>query len=106
MDGYMVDFRALQDAAAGVNGVVDEISAHPVGRIAHDPSAVGHQPLAATLSDFLDRWQRGVSHLASDGRQIAARLTANVNAYAAVEEHLSGQFSAILRGTGTDPGMH
>jgi hypothetical protein len=106
MDGYMVDFRALQDAAAGVNGVLDDVSAHPVDGIPHDASAVGHEALAATLSDFLDRWQRGVSNLASDGRQIAERLTANVNAYTEVEERVSGLFTAILRGAGADPGVH
>jgi hypothetical protein len=102
----MVDLRALQDAAAGVNGVLDDVTAQPVSGIPHDSSAVGHEALAATLSDFLDRWQRGVSNLASDGQQIAARLTANVTAYTTVEEHVSGQFTAILRGTGADPGMH
>lgn len=106
MDGYMVDFRALQDAAAGVNGVLDDVSAHPVNGIPHDPSAVGHQALAATVSDFLNRWQRGVSNLASDGQQIAARLTANVNAYSTVEEHVTAQFNGVLSGTGSDPGMH
>jgi hypothetical protein len=105
VSGYMVDFRALQDAAAGVNGVLDDVSANPVDAIPHDASAIGYQPLADTLSDFLGRWQRGVSNLASDGRQIAAQLTANLNAYAAVEERLTGQFNGILRGSGADPGV-
>jgi hypothetical protein len=106
VNGYMVDIRALRDAAAGVNGVLDDVGESPVSSIPHNLSAIGHQALAATLSDFLGRWQRGVSNLASDGEQIASRLTANVNAYAAVEEHLTGQFNGVLRGSGADPGMH
>lgn len=56
-------------------------------------------------SDFLSRWQRGVDNLSKDGQEIATRLTANVNAYRAVEEHTHKQFHGMLHGTGTDPGV-
>ena len=105
-DGFRVDLYALERAAAGVNGTLNEVNKQQVSDIPHDSSAIGHDDLASTLSDFLDRWQRGVNHLAEDGQQIATRLTANVNAYVKVEKGLAGQFNGILQGSSADPGEH
>jgi hypothetical protein len=102
---YSVDLDALEKAASGVNGTLDEISVQKVSDIPHDTSAIGHGELASTLSDFLSRWQRGVDNLSKDGQEIATRLTANVNAYRAVEAHTHQQFHGMLHGTGTDPGV-
>lgn len=102
---YSVDLDALEKAASGVNGTLDEISVQKVSDIPHDASGIGHGELAGTLSDFLSRWQRGVDNLSKDGQEIATRLTANANAYRAVEEHAHQQFHGLLRGTGTDPGV-
>ncbi|MEV7470600.1 hypothetical protein AB0O20_29455 [Streptomyces kronopolitis] len=101
---YRVDLEALEKAATGVNGTLDEISVQKVSDVPHDESEVGHEALASVLSDYLDRWQRGVDNLAKDGREIATRLTASVNAYRAVEEHTHKQFHGILHGT-TDPAV-
>lgn len=101
---YQVDLEALEKAATGVNGTLDQISIKKVSDIEHDEAEVGHEQLASTLSDYLERWQRGVDNLAKDGRQIATRLTANVNAYRRVEEHTHKQFHGILRGT-QDPAV-
>lgn len=101
---YQVDLEALEKAATGVNGTLDEISIQKVSDIPHDEAEVGHEELASTFSDFLDRWQRGVDNLAKDGKEIAARLTANVNAYRRVEEHTHKHFHGLLRGT-TDPAV-
>ena len=107
--GFQVDLGALEQAAAGVNGTLDEVGQQSVSSIPHDGSAVGHQGLADTLSDFLSRWQRGVDNLTSDGQEIAARLTANVGAYRQAEQNIHDHITQIngdLTGTGTDPGEH
>ncbi|MEU9487148.1 hypothetical protein AB0D83_26375 [Streptomyces decoyicus] len=103
-DHYRVDLEALEKAATGVNGTLDEISVQKVSGIPHGESEVGHESLASTLSDFLDRWQRGVDNLAKDGQEIATRLTACVNAYHRVEEHTHKQFHGILHGN-NDPAV-
>ncbi|MFG2530094.1 type VII secretion target [Streptomyces sp. NPDC048516] len=95
---YQVDLEALEKAATGVNGTLDQISIKKVSDIEHDEAGVGHEQLADTLSGFLDRWQRGVDNLAKDGQEIATRLTASVNAYRRVEEHTHKQFHGILHG--------
>jgi hypothetical protein len=106
VDGFMVDLRALRRAAAGVNGTLDEVRRQQVKDIPHDSSTIGNNDFAGTISDFLDRWQLGVGNLATDGQQIAGRLTTNVNAYIQVEQGLTGQFNGILQGAGADPGAH
>lgn len=107
-DGFQVDLAALQQAAQGVNGVIDEVAAQSVGDIPHGADAIGHAGLASTFSDFLSRWTRGVDNLASDGREIAARLTANVNAYTEAEQDIRRHLIDVggeLEGTGADPGV-
>ena len=108
-DGFRVDLAALQQASQGVGGVVDEVAAQGVGDIPHGSDAIGHAGLAGTFSDFLSRWARGVDNLASDGREIASRLTANVNAYTEAEQNVHSHITTVgseLEGTGTDPGAH
>lgn len=105
-EGFKVDLYALERASAGVSGTLDEVNKQNVTNIPHDSSAIGHDNLASTLSDFLDRWQRGVNNLAQDGQQIADRLTANTNGYVAAEQHIAGQFNGILQGSGADPGEY
>ena len=108
-DGFRVDLTALQQAARGVDGVLDEVAAESVGDIPHGSDAIGHAGLASTFSDFLSRWARGVDNLASDGREIASRLTANVNAYTEAEQNVHSHISTVggeLEGAGTDPGVH
>ena len=50
-----------------------------------------------------------MDNLASDGREIASRLTANVNAYTEAEQNVHSNLTTVggeLEGTGTDPGAH
>ncbi|MCX4747341.1 hypothetical protein OG455_17740 [Kitasatospora sp. NBC_01287] len=103
-EGYRVDLHALQQAAAGVNGTLDELNQQSVSGIPHDPTAIGNGDLASTLGDFLDRWQRGVSNLAKDGQEIAARLTASLNAYRRADQSTADQLTGTLQGNGADPG--
>jgi hypothetical protein len=108
-EGFSVDLAALEEASSGVNGTLDQVSAQSVSSISCDRSAIGHDNLASTLSDFLSRWQRGVDNLAKDGREIAGRLTANVKAYRQVENDTHDQIRQIhgeLTGPGADPGVH
>ncbi len=72
--GFRVDLLALDQAANGVNGTIEMVSQRQVSDIPFEQSFVGNDQMAASMSDFLSRWQRGVSNLASDGRQIANRL--------------------------------
>ncbi|MEU6235635.1 hypothetical protein [Kitasatospora sp. NPDC047058] len=108
-NGYSVDLAALRDAAAGVNGTLDQLSRRSVTDIPHESSAIGDDHLAHTLSDFLSRWKRGVENLAEDGKEISTRLTASANAYAKAEQdahqHLV-QSGSKVSGGGTDPGVH
>jgi hypothetical protein len=102
--GFSVDLAALEQAAAGVNGTLDEVSRQSVSNIPHDSSAIGHERLASTFADFCGRWDRGVGNLARDGQEIAARLAANANAYRRADQHLRDQINGIFHGAGPDPG--
>lgn len=107
-EGFRVDLTALQQAAQGVSGVLDELAAQSVGDIPHDSAAIGHPGLAGTVADFLSRWNRGVDNLASDGREISSRLTANANAYATAEHDVRLHLNTVggeLVGSGADPGV-
>ena len=53
---------ALKRASDGIDGVLQDVRAQKVGGIDPDADAVGHDKLAESLSDFTDRWQRGVAN--------------------------------------------
>jgi hypothetical protein len=103
--GFRVDLVALDQAADGVNGTIDMVSQRQVSDISFERSAVGNDQLAAGMSDFLGRWQRGVNNLASDGRQIAARLTQNADNYSKADKSARAGADGIFEGKGTDPGV-
>jgi hypothetical protein len=104
-DGFMVDMGALERAASGVDGTLDEAARQTVSDIPHDEAAFGHELLASTVSDFCSRWQKGVDNLTKDGREIAARLTANVRLYRKAEQDIKNSITnGILVGHGSDPG--
>ncbi|MDQ6875321.1 MAG: hypothetical protein M3042_09715 [Actinomycetota bacterium] len=79
--GFRVDLSALQQAAVGVSGVIDEVDQQALHGIQTGPAVIGHDRLSGTLADFCGRWQRGVDHLATDGRAIADGLTRCAVAY-------------------------
>lgn len=99
MSGFMVDLGALTNASEGIDGVLYDVSNNKVGDIKADKSTVGHDGLSSSISDFCDRWDRGVNNLAKDGKAVSDRLRANVTAYQRTEHALTGVFS----GTGPDP---
>jgi hypothetical protein len=103
--GFQVDIGALERAAAGVDGTLDEASQQQVSDIPQDGAAFGHELLASTLANFCSRWQQGVDSLTKDGREIAARLTANVKIYRKAEQNIKDTITnGILDGPGPDPG--
>lgn len=107
MDGFKVDLGALEDAAKGVNTVLNDLHQKKVKDLDGDKSDFGHDDLAGTVADFCDRWEIGVEHLAKDGQEIADRLSQSVAAYLRVDTHLEGYMDGILeRLSGDDPGVH
>ncbi|MFI5662742.1 hypothetical protein [Streptomyces sp. NPDC051684] len=67
--------------------------------------AFGHDELASAVADFCDRWNIGVSHLATDGAEVSDWLTHCVNSYEKAEEHIQLSVQGILQSsTGSDPG--
>lgn len=103
--GFSVDIGALQGAANGVNGILDQVDEQKLSAIKGSRAAVGHEHLAATVSDFCGRWQIGLDHLAKDGREIADRLLACAKAYDTVDRGGASLMDGILaRPDGADPG--
>jgi hypothetical protein len=97
--GFRVDLGALTEASKGIDGVLYDVSNNKVSDIKIDKSAVGHDRLAGSISDFCDRWDRGVHNLAKDGQAVSDRLRANVTAYDKAEKATTGMFSSA----GPDP---
>lgn len=91
--GFRVDLGALTNASQGIDGVLYDVSNNKVSDIKVDKSAVGHDRLTSSISDFCDRWNLGVNNLAKDGEAVADRLRANVAAYDKTEKAITGVFS-------------
>lgn len=103
-DGFRIDLGALESAAAGINGTLADLKKAPIGSLDGNAADYGHGHLADTIKDFCDRWEIGIEHLASDGREVAQRLTDSVNAYLAADEAAKGRMDGIYQSpTGPDP---
>ena len=103
-DGFRVDLRALESAAAGVNQTLADLQEARMDALDGNAADYGHDHLAETVKDFCDRWEIGIEHLATDGREIAQRLTDSVEAYLAVDKAAKGRMDGIYqRPTGPDP---
>lgn len=94
MGGFRVDLGALTSASQGIDGVLYDVANNQVSDIKVDSSAVGHDRLAGSISDFCDRWTLGVTNLAKDGQAVADRLRANVSAYDQAEHAITGMFQS------------
>jgi hypothetical protein len=109
MDGFKVDLGALEDAAAGVNTVLDDLKAKKVADIGGRKADFGHDDLGDTVADFCSRWEIGVEHLAKDGQEVSDRLTKCVEAYLRVDKNLKCTDAQgtrrDLRPDGVDPGQ-
>ncbi len=105
-DGFRVDLGALEGAAEGINSTLYNLQTKKVTDIGGQPGDYGHEHLAQTVSDFCDRWELGVEHLATDGQEVASRLSRSVQAYLRVDNALKGHMDGILqRSSGDDPGV-
>lgn len=103
-DGFRVDLGALENAAAGVNETLADLKATRVDSLDGDAGAFGHDHLAGVVKDFCDRWEVGIEHLATDGQEVAQRLTDSVQAYVAVDKAAKGWMDGIFQSpTGPDP---
>jgi hypothetical protein len=103
-DGFRVDLGALESSAAGVNETLADLQTARVDALDGSEADYGHDHLAETVKDFCDRWEIGIEHLATDGREIAQRLTDSVKAYLAVDKAAKGGMDGIYQSpTGLDP---
>lgn len=104
-DGFSVDLGALRKAASGISTTLDAMATKKVSDIDAPKDAFGHDELASAVVDFCDRWNIGVSHLASDGGEVSDRLNHCVKSYEAAERHIQVSAQGILQSSsGTDPG--
>jgi hypothetical protein len=105
VSGYQVNPAALRQTAAGIQDTIDELSTLGVtgsaeaGRglstLSLSGTQVGHQPLQAAFTQFLDRWTWGVRTLVQDGNQIAQLLNLNAGVYHDMEQYASGTFKDL-----------
>jgi hypothetical protein len=103
-DGFRVDLGALEDAAAGINTTLNDLKAARVDGLDGRSADYGHGDLADTVADFCDRWELGVEHLATDGQEVATRLSQSVQDYLEVDKSAKGRMDGILqRLSGPDP---
>jgi hypothetical protein len=106
-DGFRVDLAALEDAAAGINMTLEDLGRARVDSLDGRSADYGNDHLADTVADFCDRWEIGVEHLATDGREVAQRLSQNVQDYRKVDASAKDRMHGILqRPTGPDPAAH
>ncbi|MEV3912650.1 hypothetical protein [Streptomyces canus] len=104
-DGFSVDLDALRKAASGISTTLDAMATKKVSDIDAPKEAFGHDALASAVVDFCDRWNIGVSHLATDGAEVSDRLNHCVQSYEAAEKHIQLSAEGILKSSsGTDPG--
>jgi hypothetical protein len=98
-DGFRVDLGALERAAEGVNETLAGLKAVRVDALDGSVADYGHDRLAATIKDFCDRWEIGVEHLATDGREVAQRLNDSLKAYLAADKAAKGRMDGIYQST-------
>jgi hypothetical protein len=103
-DGFRVDLGALERAAEGVSETLAGLKAAPVEALDGSAADYGHGHLAETVKDFCDRWEIGVEHLATDGREVAQRLNDSLKAYLAADKAAKGRMDGIYQSaTRPDP---
>jgi hypothetical protein len=103
-NGFLVNLTSLDDAAEGVSATIALFAHQKVTSIPLDPDAIGDGQLVGCVSDFLARWEQGVSNLSQDGQQISARLTACARNYRTADNEAKNAANGVLQGVGNDPG--
>jgi hypothetical protein len=113
-EGYQVDPRDLDEAAAGVHAVLDALAALGVGKgvagqgrgvsvIPAQAGPIGHDGLARALVAFCERWEWGVRAAVQTGRDMADDLTATARAYTEGDRHPAGLLGRIHADLTGDP---
>jgi hypothetical protein len=103
-DGFRVDLGALERAVEGVNETLAGLKSARVDALDGSAADYGHDRLAETVRDFCDRWEIGVEHLSTDGREVAQRLNESLKAYLAADKAATGRMDGIYQNaTGPDP---
>ncbi|GAA4889218.1 hypothetical protein [Saccharopolyspora cebuensis] len=104
MDGFRVDLTALADASEGVRSTVEAMRHRAVSEIDCPAEAFGHDRLAGITAEFCDRWNRGVSNLAEDAKEVSGRLDHCFQAYRDTDEAARARFEGMVgRSGGGDP---
>jgi hypothetical protein len=113
-EGYQVDPRDLDEAAAGVHAVLDALTELGAGKgmagqgrgvslIPAHAGPIGHDGLARALTAFCARWEWGVRAAVQTGRDVAGDLTATARAYTEGDRHPAGLFGRIHADVAGDP---
>lgn len=98
-----MDVAALEQASRGINDTLSQLARHRVETLDDQSSTVGHDRLAAALSEFCQRWQRGVGTLAADARGVAGELSRCAEHYHHVDQHVQDQFHELERPDSSNP---
>lgn len=102
--GFRVDLHALRSAASGIEDTVDEMATKRVKDLDPSKSDFGHDALAGTVSDFCERWDIGVGHLAEDAKAIAVSLRSAATIYENTDEAIrDGIDGYLVQAYGVDP---
>jgi hypothetical protein len=106
-DGKWVPGRARGAAADGVTETLNQLATKKVSDIDAKKADFGDDDLGETVSDFCDRWELGVEHLAKDVQEIATRLNASVEAYLRTEQANQVGLDGVLAApSDDDPAAH
>ena len=97
MDGFEVDLFALHQVAHGMSDTVSGFVGHRVRDGIPAADALAHDGLAGALTEFAERWERGIDVLRADGEQFRTRIADTADAYEQADQQAAGLFAAILR---------
>jgi hypothetical protein len=111
--GYNVTETSLNQAAAGLNGVIDELqsigqeASADVGRgfsnLKLTGMQTGHAGLTSAFSGYCDRWEWGVRTLVQDGTEIAERLGLSAGTYYEMDQYAESTLKVVVAADLGDP---
>lgn len=104
-DGYAVDPQTLQQAAKGIEEVIETLKPLGIGGSADEGRGfsglelsgmqLGSAALKSALDGFCERWSWGVRSLVQDGNEVAKRLGLSAGAYYDQEQYLVGTLKDV-----------
>ncbi|WP_245783198.1 hypothetical protein [Amycolatopsis sacchari] len=84
--GFHVDIDAVDQAARGITGSVQDQDNFELRGLCGEPELYGHEALHDALMDFCVKWSDGLDVLTDDAGAIGETLTKAVRAYQAIDE--------------------